>query len=306
MQLFRYILEPYKGAKSRFRCPCCQKTEKTFTRYIDTESGDYLPIQYGRCERENNCNYFLNPYSDGYFKDATSNEYVLKKPKVFKPVNLIEKQCSYIASDKLFKSLKCYEDNRFIEFLTKQFGTKITEDLISKYFIGSSSFWKGSTVFWQIDIDGKIRTGKIMLYDGYTGKRVKEPFNHIQWVHKVLKIEHYELKQCLFGEHLLKNNNKPIAIVESEKTAIISSVYFPDFIWLAVGSLTNLTKERCKAILNRNVYLFPDLKAFDKWNVKAKELGFQIFDFLENIATESEKNKGLDLADYLTTSIKVL
>jgi hypothetical protein len=248
----------------------------------------------------------LNPYSDGYFKDATSNEYVLKKKTVFKAVNLIEKQCSYIASDKLIKSLKHYENNHFVEFLIKQFGIKITEDLISKYLIGSSSFWKGSTVFWQIDIDGKIRTGKIMLYDGYTGKRVKEPFNHIQWVHKVLKIEPFELKQCLFGEHLIKNNNKPIAIVESEKTAIISSVYFPNFIWLAVGSLTNLTKERCKAILNRKVYLFPDLKAFDKWNMKAKELGFQIFDFLENKATESEKNKGLDLADYLTTSDKVL
>ena len=42
-----------------------------------------------------------------------------------------------------------------------------------------------------------------MLYDPTTGKRVKEPFNHISWVHKVIKQPEFELKQCLFGEHLL-------------------------------------------------------------------------------------------------------
>lgn len=31
-----------------------------------------------------------------------------------------------------------------------------------------------STIFWQIDINGNVRTGKIMKYDGKTGHRIKE------------------------------------------------------------------------------------------------------------------------------------
>lgn len=74
----------------------------------------------------------------------------------------------------------------------------------------------------------------------------------------------FELKQCLFGEHLLRDKAKPIAIVESEKTAIIASVYLPQFIWLAVGSLTNLNAEKCSVLKGRTVTLFPDLNGFEK------------------------------------------
>jgi hypothetical protein len=178
--------------------------------------------------------------------------------------------------------------------------------LIERYFIGTSKHWPGSTIFWQIGSDKKIRTGKVMLYDTITGKRIKEPFNHIQWVHKLINQPEFELKQCLFGEHLLIDRLKPLAIVESEKTAIISSVYLPQFIWLAVGSLTNLNFEKCLSLAGRKVVLYPDLNGFDKWTAKAKELNeripgsqFKVSSLLERSATEAERAKGLDLADYL-------
>lgn len=48
--------------------------------------------------------------------------------------------------------------------------------------------------------------------------------------------QEWELPQCLFGEHLLKKYpNKTVALVESEKTAIICSALMPDYIWLATG-----------------------------------------------------------------------
>jgi hypothetical protein len=142
-----------------------------------------------------------------------------------------------------------------------------------------------------------------MLYDAVRGKRVKEPFNHITWVHSVLNMASFELSQCFFGEHLLKDKSKPVAIVESEKSAIICSVYFPQFTWLAVGSINNLKPDKCQVLTGQRITLFPDLNAFEKWNNKAKELShlasFTVSELLERKATETEREQGLDLADYL-------
>lgn len=52
----RYSLE--KGSK-KHHCPDCNK--KTFVLYIDTETGNYLPEHYGRCDRESKCGYYQLP-----------------------------------------------------------------------------------------------------------------------------------------------------------------------------------------------------------------------------------------------------
>ena len=56
-----------------------------------------------------------------------------------------------------------------------------------------------------------------MLYSPTTGKRVKNLELPVYWVHKAIKQPEFELRQCLFGSHLLIDKTKPIAIVESEK-----------------------------------------------------------------------------------------
>ena len=98
-----------------------------------------------------------------------------------------------------------------------------------------------------------------MLYNPNTGKRVEEPKNYFSWMHSYLKLSNYKLDQCFFGEHLLKENKKPVAIVESEKSAIVASFYLPEFIWLASGGLQHLNQQKCNVLLARNVVLFPDL-----------------------------------------------
>jgi hypothetical protein len=44
-------------------------------------------------------------------------------------------------------------------------GASRTQELIAQFYIGTSKHWPGATIFWQIDHQGRIRTGKIMLYD---------------------------------------------------------------------------------------------------------------------------------------------
>ena len=123
-----------------------------------------------------------------------------------------------------------------VSILSAQFGEAETLKLMGKYKIGTSKHWDGATVFWQTDNQNKVRTGKIMLYNSETGKRIKEPYNHVTWVHSVLHKGDYNLKQCFFGEHLLsEDKSRPVALVESEKTALVASYYLPQFLWIASG-----------------------------------------------------------------------
>lgn len=302
MSNYKYILEPYTGIRSRYICPECNVRNKSFTLYIDTDTGQHINYNVGRCNRETNCGYHYSPKQ--YFQDNNisidkTNYQLRVKPKIIE----VRKQPTFIEANLLKASLQKYDANNFVIYLKSLFGNDITNGLITKYFIGTSKHWNNANIFWQIDTKGKIRTGKIMLYSPTTGKRAKNLELPVYWVHKALKQPEFELKQCFFGEHLLKDNLKTIAIVESEKTAIISSVYLPQFIWLACGQLQGLTIDKCKILEGRNVILFPDLKAFDKWSIRAKELShiarFTVSDLLEGKANDTEKEKGFDLADYL-------
>ncbi len=203
------------------------------------------------------------------------------------------------------KSRNDFNSNKLFLYLIKLFGHIKAKELSEKYLLGTAKHWKGATVFWQMDRQMQTRTGKIMLYDPISGKRIKQPYNHIAWVHKVMKIDDFNLEQCFYGEHLI-NNYKQIAIVESEKTAIIASAYIPQFTWLAVGSLNNLSASKCKVLEGKTITLYPDLNAYDKWKEKAKQIEQQInikfivSNLLETKADAEDKKQGLDLADYLT------
>lgn len=304
---YKFILEPYRGMHTRFHCPYCNHKDRRFTRYINAETGEHLADHVGKCERVDSCGVHYKPKQ--YFEENNFSIDLFKEMPKVKLKKIVESQLKpfTIISPELIKSsLKNYESNNFVKYLIEFFGIEIFNQLVCRYFIGTSKHWKGASIFWQVDSKGNVRTGKIMLYNSSNGKRVKEPYNHINWVHKLIKQPEFILKQCFFGEHLINangNQKKTIAIVESEKTAVIASVYLPQFIWLAVGSLTNLNVEKCSILKGRTIILFPDLNGFEKWSIKAKELShiskFTISDLLEWNATVAERKQGLDLADYL-------
>ena len=64
---YRYILEPYKGMGTRYVCPECVKSERTFVRYIDTHTGKHIHPTVGKCNREDRCGYHYSPKE--YFED---------------------------------------------------------------------------------------------------------------------------------------------------------------------------------------------------------------------------------------------
>ncbi|MFO0323129.1 MAG: DUF6371 domain-containing protein [Bacteroidota bacterium] len=300
----RYILEKYNGLKSRFDCPQCNG-KKTFTKYIDTETKEYLSDHVGRCNKIDKCEYHFKPKQ--FFAD--NKEYTqIYKPQQ-KKIAPPPKPMFTIPIEQLDATLTHYESNNFALILLKLFGEHETVKLLDLYKIGTSKKWNGANIFWQKDANGIVRTGKIMLYNIETNKRVKQPYEHISWVHKDILKDGHELRQCFFGEHLINQfKTKTIAIVESEKSAIICTYFLPEYVWLSAGNINGLSIEKFKVLSGRKVVLFPDLgKANDIWQQKANEFKHiaevSISDYLQRIATKEQRANALDLADYLIETI---
>lgn len=276
---FKYKLEPYKSSASRHKCPQCGKSNN-FARYIDSD-GNYLGDDIGRCNSEVRCAYHKPPQGNeiivGDFK------YEPLKPTFLRAKDITKRQ---------------FQDNLFT-FLSGIYGSKNVKDVFKRYLVRSNhSKWDNSTVFYQKDKDGNFRTGKIILYDSLLGKRVKEPYSHIYWVHNRIKEFDFVLEQCLFGEHLLEEFNHEehnIYLVESEKTCLICSLHFPDDLFLATGGLSNLSPKKLKVLKGYDVQAIPDKGGYDYWKDKLEPLGITVNTLME----ESDANDGDDIADLL-------
>ena len=290
----------------KHKCPQCKKNR--FVLYVDNETGDYLSPDVGRCDREINCGYHLTPKT--YFK----NENKPFAPYTNYNVKEISKETCYHTEHELNNSLNNYDKNNFVQFLYSKFDSVKVTNLLNEYKIGTSKSWNNGTIFWQIDTYQKIRSGKVILYDKI-GKRTK----YINWIHslniKSNRIDSFNLNQCLFGEHLISKYDKPIAIVESEKTACIMNIMFEKYLWLATGSLQGLNTKKIKVLKNRTIILYPDLgiegkngSPFTKWKTISEELrsnGYDIktSDLLEKKGTKNEREKGFDIADYFIKNL---
>jgi Domain of unknown function (DUF6371) len=308
-QNHRYILQPYKSLSDRYTCPSCNEKKK-FTRYIDRENNEYLGDHVGRCERSDSCGYHYTPKD--YFRENPDQVKHNDKAVYITPLPLPKREPSFIEKATFEKTLKKYDTNNFTIFLESVFGFDVAKSIIDKYKIGTTSH--GGTVFYQVDLQGKIRSGKIIKYNiieslnTFNSKDCKRDKTLMpSWVHKALKLEDFNLTQCLFGEHLLTDKSKPVAVVESEKSAVIASIYLPQYTWLSCGGKEGLGTSKIQVLRNREVILFPDLGGYEKWNVKADEIriiakSVKVSNILEVIATDAERVSGLDLADYLLRS----
>jgi hypothetical protein len=290
-------------------CPNCGEEckEKTFVLYIDKDTKEVLHPTVGKCDRKDKCKYHKRPRQ--YFEEQgiTFDKKVPYKPRK-EPIPTPKPQPSYIDMEVFKGSLKRYSNNRLVQFLYRVFGVEVTDRAIERYHVGTCKQWDGATVFWEVDLQGKVRAGKVMQYDE-NGHRRKDVTLQVQWVHKIksLKLDGFNLSQCFFGEHLLVDTTKTVAIVESEKTAVIASIDDPDMIWLACGGCeglpSDITAEKYKPLKGRNVILYPDAKKLDEWSEKAKKLEsictVSVFPVIEELATKEEKTAGYDLADYI-------
>ena len=207
-----------------------------------------------------------------------------------------------IPVNKMFETLNPFETSDLQDYLSNIFGSYHTNRAFSLYKVGMMKFgdWGKCCVFWQLDKNWVVRTGKIMDY-GPDGKRVKVPMDHVCWVH-ILDGQDYLLRQCLFGEFLINfyPNDSPVYIVESEKTAVICNIVYPSRLFMACGGIHMLKREMIETLGRRRIVLYPDKgDAFNEWRKKVDKdmrgINIEINDFLES---KPNINEGMDIADY--------
>lgn len=289
MNNFRFQLS---NTSRKQRCPQCGRL--TFTPYIDTESNEPVGDGCGRCDRVNHCQYHYPPreYFKTHPKPVSTHSVTPKKlppkPKQLYtlPIELVEGFHSY---GSIF--VHWFADMARKKGLDTELARKVYED----YRLGTTA--NRDVIFWQIDVQGRVRSGKIMEYEKYghrTGKTT--------WVHAELKAQgkltkDFELTQCFFGEHLLRQRpNDVVCLVESEKTAIVAALFFPQFIWIASGGCGGLSKERLEVLKDRRVIVYPDSGKLDEWSTKIKESNVQNYTMIDWL---EEYDENIDLADVL-------
>ena len=104
-----------------------------------------------------------------------------------------------------------------------------------------------------------------------------------------------------------------IAVVEAEKTAVILSELYPQYVWLAAGGLGEVQVDKFRPLRGHKVIMFPDTDpegvAYNRWYEAAQRVMQQPFwedsppirvsNVLERHASPEQKARKIDLVDFL-------
>lgn len=308
----------FKRAGSQFVALCPFHSERTPSFYIHRRKNIYKCFG---CDAGGDAIKFIMEYEGKSFGEAVEHiagmagiplESVPTVPlSHFKKWDTSPKEVEPVAFDHLPFSLlersviECTKCDLF-PFLERLFTKQVAVRLCEDYLIGATK--NGLTAFWQVDSEGQVCQVRVIHYpDPLTGKRSRDtnPF----LAGRLILGEDASFRQCFFGEWLLNSDKaKPVAIVESEKSAVVASVFFPQFIWIATGGKYGCRwyeKAVCSVLAGRTVVLFPDLGMYERWSELGEAVGrlapckVVVSDILEANATDQQKADGLDIADYL-------
>lgn len=199
--------------------------------------------------------------------------------------------------------------------LTDQLLNLFPRDLVLKaideYHVGFEYFDTGrldrSVLYWQVNEDGDILNAKRICYKA-GGHRDKQVPPMLIWARK---------PQCLYGLHRYTRENRhmPVAIVESEKSALIMSIAKPEYLWMATGSLNNFNEHFLLPVKEAAITAFADTdypsqkgvfksSSFTLWERAAQQMNrdgwnIKMSNALEDTATIPQRMDKIDIADVI-------
>lgn len=169
----------------------------------------------------------------------------------------------------------------------------IPKDHLQKWSVGAKSENRNGdflTAYIYRDTRQRIVNIKYIKYNGLSRDKSTNPFT----LKSEDKKEFYG--SCFFGEHLIDPDKDKIVIVESEKSAIIASYYFPQYNWIAGGGSLKITKKMVKILNGYDVIAIADSDKPGRKPIKA-------LDNLKPIDLWPELDNGYDIADFLLCDV---
>ena len=228
------------------------------------------------------------------------------RPATTKPIPTIgdESDVCMIKDDIVTKYVDLYRTDILRAWLETWLDPLVVECAWHEYRVGIAR--DGRTIFWYLDRQGRVRDGKIMRFtaDGHRDRVAGSIVAAGSLLRDAKKLpDNWKHDGCLYGEHLLNRYpDATVGLVESEKTALVATICFPHYIWLATGGAT-LNLDRAVAVLNgRRVIAFPDADATDKWADRFRGLpGWSVSTIAKDFAAAANDQNWAkcDLADIL-------
>ncbi|MGN7887431.1 DUF6371 domain-containing protein [Dyadobacter sp. 22481] len=280
MQSNEYPFRLEKHPKKKEACPSCGHP-KVF-RYYEDLNGNRLE-DFGICDRQNNCGYHAPPRgikSEGAKEAQPQSEIEQVFPE--------GKQL-----DRIVSAIKRMHSNLHT-FAQDILG--IPNSHFKKWGVGTEF---KLTVYAFRNRESRIVNAKYMQYRT-DGKREKahESFSLKQDENQPYK----RFMLCLFGEHLLDpDKRRTVIVVESEKSAVIASYFYPQFDWLACGANTGLSDAKIPAVFGRHVIWLCDADKAGRpgksnssiRKLAAYHVSHQIIDLFP------DREDGYDIADHI-------
>lgn len=216
---------------------------------------------------------------------------------------------------------------------------KITEEQMhraaERYYLGKTK--SGQTIFWMIDdmqdpLDARIG-------DEWISMRLKKREDFLKF---------WRPRHCLFGLHLVDSgeiyqgvwpcdrsvyhgdrppdtsalrlpyqgaspHDTPVAVVESEASAVVLSEIFPESIWMAYATIQHLTPALFAPLEGRTVTIYPrtdptlsNYLFFEDLAVlvrKDYDIDLTVDSTLEDHASPSQKERCIDILEFLQDSL---
>jgi len=298
--------ESFEFLSKRVQCPKCGST-RGFAPFKDVEGG------------------YCHSCGATIFPDNFQSKERRKIPGK-KKIETVQRFIDKAIVDGLPK----FEKSVFAEYFGNLFGDGFIWHCENCFDVRSDKY--RATVFIYRNYNGNFINAKSIHYQT-NGKRDKQGFevlinNEIVYFPAVFgyrtgkdgefdKIEFFSkskgYKQCLFNEYFLNptnipfssydleidyNENTPVILLESEKSVLIASYFFPEYIYIATGGVNGLTPDKAEKLKGRRVFICYDsgtsegskktFKLLNEIGIKAKII---------NLFEDCNVPAGFDVAD---------